>query len=96
VPFRASRISSHGHRAFIGGFARGDDVPGPAEVLAASRYRVVEDLLGREVAGLPYPDDIIAPVQAVEGVVQFGDTSASRFVSYASKPTASEKPKSSR
>jgi len=60
-------------------------------------YGVVEDRLGWGFpAALPYPDDIVAPVQAVEGGVQFGNTSAGRFVSDASKVTAIRKPKSVR
>src|SRR5262249_20676626 len=74
--------------------ARGDDIPSHAEVVAALGDGVVEQLLVR-LAALPHPHDVVTPVQAVEGAVEFGQAGAGRVISHASKPMANRKPQDS-
>src|SRR5262249_58600734 len=81
-------------RRDLGGVAGGGDVPSRAEVVAALGDGVVEQLLVG-LAALPDPYDVVTPVQAVEGTVEFGHAGAGRFVSHASKPRANRKPQDS-
>jgi hypothetical protein len=62
-----------------------------AEVVAALGDGVVEQLLV-SFAAIPHPDHVVAPVQAVEGLVELGDAGAGRLISHASKNKANRKP----
>src|SRR5262249_55395906 len=67
-------------------------MPRGAEVVAALGDGVVEQLLVG-LAALPHPHHVVAPVQAVEGLVELGHTGAGRFISHASKHKANRKPR---
>jgi len=81
-------------RGDLSGVAGGDDIPRDAEVVPALRDGVVEQLLG-DLAALPHPYHVVAPVQTVEGTVELGHPGAGRFISHASNHTPNRKPENS-
>src|SRR5262249_22347738 len=70
APPRVKNLHPRPPRLDLGGGARNEDVTSPAEVVVTPGNGVVEDPLGWEVAApLPHPNDVVAPVQGVEGGV---------------------------
>jgi hypothetical protein len=71
-------------RRYLSGIGRDGDIPAAPKSSRRCGDGVVEQLLVR-LAALPHPDDVVTPVQAVEGTVELGHAGAGRFISHASK-----------